>query len=189
MEYERFAALVAPHIGAMARMAAALVGLADAEDAAQEALVRAWNGWASLREEQAVSTWLLRITINVCHNWQSGRFGTHRRLTVPLTLLFDPLSDAILPLEAISPDVFEPAAFDLRAAVADLPLDLRQVVALRFYVGMDSTQIGAVLEIPAGTVRTRLQRALARLREALADEANAHPQDTGEAHERGQIHG
>jgi RNA polymerase sigma-70 factor, ECF subfamily len=44
MEYERFAALVAPHTGAMARMAAALVGLADAEDAAQEALVRAWNG-------------------------------------------------------------------------------------------------------------------------------------------------
>ena len=40
-EYERFSSLVAPHTGAMARVAAALVGLADAEDAAQEALLRA----------------------------------------------------------------------------------------------------------------------------------------------------
>jgi RNA polymerase sigma-70 factor (ECF subfamily) len=189
MEYERFAALVAPHIGVMARTAAALVGLADAEDAAQEALVRAWNNWASLREEYAVSTWLLRITSNVCHNWQRGHFGTHRRLTVPLASLFDPLADAIAPLEPAGPDVFEPAAFDLRAAVAGLPIDLRQVVALRFYVGMDSTEIGSVLEIPAGTVRTRLQRALARLRETLADETSEHPQDTGTAHKRGQIHG
>jgi RNA polymerase sigma factor (sigma-70 family) len=189
MEYERFAALVAPHTGAMARMAAALVGLADAEDAAQEALVRAWNGWASLREDYAVNTWLLRITINVCRNWQRGRFGTHRRLTVPLASLLDPLSDAIVPLEATSPDAFEPAAFDLRTAVASLPPDLRQVVALRFYAGMDSSEIGAVLEIPSGTVRSRLQRALTRLREALADETDEHPQSTGEAHKRGRIHG
>jgi RNA polymerase sigma-70 factor (ECF subfamily) len=189
MEYERFAALVAPHTGAMARMAAALVGLADAEDAAQEALVRAWNGWASLREEYAVSTWLLRITVNVCRNWQDGRFGTRQRLTAPLASLFDPLSDALVPLGIATPDAFEPAAFDLRSAVANLPPDLRQVVALRFYAGMDSTEIGAVLNIPAGTVRTRLQRALTRLREALADETNEHPQSTGEAHERGTIHG
>lgn len=189
MEYERFAAMVAPHIGAMARMAAALVGIADAEDAAQEALVRAWSGWASLREEHAVHTWLLRITINVCRNWQDGGFGTYRRLTVPLASLFDPISDAIVPLNAINPGAFEPAAFDLRTAVAQLPPDLRQVVALRFYAGMDSTEIGTVLDIPAGTVRTRLQRALARLRKALADEADEHPQSTGEAHKRGNIHG
>ena len=81
MEHERFTELVTPHIGAMARTAAALVGLADAEDAAQEALVRAWNSWASLREEYAVSAWLLRIAVNVCHNWQGGRFGTRQRLT------------------------------------------------------------------------------------------------------------
>jgi len=49
MEHERFVSLVLPHTQAMARVAAALIGLADAEDAAQEALVRAWNGWATLR--------------------------------------------------------------------------------------------------------------------------------------------
>src|SRR6185437_1290840 len=49
MEHENFAALVAPHTAAMARVPAALVGIADAEDAAQEALLRAWRGWPSLR--------------------------------------------------------------------------------------------------------------------------------------------
>ena len=51
MEYERFGALVAPHTDVMARVAAALVGMADAEDAAQEALMRAWRAWPALREE------------------------------------------------------------------------------------------------------------------------------------------
>ncbi len=79
MEYERFSSLVAPHTAAMARVAAALVGMADAEDAAQEALLRAWQHWPSLRDAGAAHTWLLRITVNVCRNWQAGRFGTTQR--------------------------------------------------------------------------------------------------------------
>jgi DNA-directed RNA polymerase specialized sigma24 family protein len=70
---------VTPHTAAMACVAAALVGMADAEDAAQEALLRAWQNWSSLRDGGAAHTWLLRITVNVCHNWQSGHFGTTRR--------------------------------------------------------------------------------------------------------------
>ena len=84
MEYERFNAFVAPHTDAMARVAAALVGVADAEDAAQEALMRAWRAWPTLREEGAVRAWLLRITTNVCRNWQTGRFGSQRRATQSL---------------------------------------------------------------------------------------------------------
>src|SRR5215469_13662413 len=84
MHHERFAPLVLPHTPAMARVAAALIGLADAEDAAQEALMRAWNSWSALREEGAVRSWLLRITVNVCHNWRTGHFGTNRSRTQPL---------------------------------------------------------------------------------------------------------
>jgi RNA polymerase sigma-70 factor, ECF subfamily len=170
MEYERFTALVTPHLGAMARVAAAFVGLADAEDAAQEALIRAWNGWASLREEKTVGAWLLRITANVCHNWQGGRFGTQQRLTVPLESLFESISGHAVPPTIDSRDVLEPAAFDLRSAIARLPRDLRQVLALRFFVGMDSTEISATLDILAGTVRTRLQRAMTLLRQSLGDD-------------------
>jgi RNA polymerase sigma factor (sigma-70 family) len=178
MEQERFAPLVLPHTLAMARVAAALIGLADAEDAAQEALMRAWNGWAALREEGAVRSWLLRITVNVCHNWRAGHFGTLRSRTQPL----GPESDEATewPLVGLGPGTTEHAtALDLRLAVMSLPGELRAVVALRFYAGMDATEIGVALDLPPPTVRTRLRRALALLRTNLAadhaDQSNPSP--------------
>lgn len=164
MEYERFSSLVAPHVAALARVAAALVGMADAEDAAQEALLRAWQHWPSLRDEGAAHTWLLRITVNVCRNWQAGRFGTTRRRNEPLD---SSPRDSLPSLYANAPD--DADALDLRQAVVALPDELRRVVALRFYAGMNSTEIGDVLDMPAATVRTRLRRALELLRERLAD--------------------
>ncbi|HEV8190260.1 MAG TPA: sigma factor [Ktedonobacterales bacterium] len=67
-----FAALVPQHTDAKLRVASALVGSADAEDAAQEAVVRAWDTW---RDASAVRPWLLRITANVCRQWWRGGFG------------------------------------------------------------------------------------------------------------------
>jgi RNA polymerase sigma-70 factor (ECF subfamily) len=163
MEYERFSSLVVPHTAALARVAAALVGLADAEDAAQEALLRAWQHWTSLRDEAAVRAWLLRITVNVCRNWQAGHFGTTRRLNAPLDR---ELHDTAPDQHGGEPQNAE--ALDVRHAVATLPEDLRRVVALRFYAGMNSTEIGEALEMPAATVRTHLRRALELLRERLA---------------------
>src|SRR5215469_9660855 len=123
MQHERFAPLVLPHTQAMARVAAALIGLADAEDAAQEALMRAWNSWTALREEGAVRSWLLRITVNVCHNWRTGHFGTNRSRTQPL----DTESDEAIapPLVGVGPGTTEHAtALDLRLAVMSLSGDL-----------------------------------------------------------------
>ena len=166
MEYERFSALVAPHTDAMARVAAALVGLADAEDAAQEALMRAWRAWPALREEGATRVWLLRITTNVCRNWQAGRFGSQRRTTQSLD---DSGSRALLQRAGVSGpgNGAHADALDLRQAIAALSDDLRWVVALRFYAGMDATEIGELLDTPPATIRTRLRRALTLLRNAL----------------------
>jgi RNA polymerase sigma-70 factor, ECF subfamily len=151
----------------MARVATALVGASDAEDAAQEALVRAWNGWPELREPAAARAWLLRITVNVCRNWAEGHFGTHRRATESL--------DAGMRTGALSRTpsgelgtVGHADALDLRRAIADLDDDLRYVVALRFYAGMDATEIGTLMDAPPATIRTRLRRALALLRSRLA---------------------
>ncbi|HEV2404693.1 MAG TPA: sigma-70 family RNA polymerase sigma factor, partial [Ktedonobacterales bacterium] len=58
-------------------------------------------------------------------------------------------------------------ALDLRHAINRLDADQRLVVVLRYYAQMDATEIGAVLNVPPATVRTRLRRALARLRERL----------------------
>src|SRR5262245_4172662 len=79
-----FNALISQHAEQMLRVAAAIVGIADAEDAAQEAIVRAWQAWPTLRDRDAFSAWLLRITVNVGRSWLRGRFGAHRRLNESL---------------------------------------------------------------------------------------------------------
>jgi DNA-directed RNA polymerase specialized sigma24 family protein len=61
-----FATLVPGQIAAVVRTAAALVGKADAEDAAQEAIMRAWQAWPSLQDVEALRPWLLRITTSAC---------------------------------------------------------------------------------------------------------------------------
>jgi RNA polymerase sigma-70 factor (ECF subfamily) len=166
-EAARFAQLVPLHAAAMLRIAATLVGMADAEDATQEAVVRAWQAWAMLRDESALRGWLLTITVNVCRQWRRGGFGRRLRLMEPL-----PEDDSRLfaRIEGDPGASDHTGALDLRAAVSALPDDLRLVVALRYYGGMDATEAGAALGIPPSTVRTRLRRALLTLRERIGPE-------------------
>jgi RNA polymerase sigma factor (sigma-70 family) len=161
-----FAALAPLHMTTMLRVAAALVGVADAEDAAQEALTRAWQARSSLRDAAAFRPWLLRITVNVCRDWQRGRFGTSRRLMEPLDV--SEAADLVATLGGDPGASDHTAALDLRAAINRLEPEYRVVVALRYYVGMDATEVGAALGIPPATVRTRLRRALSLLREHLS---------------------
>jgi RNA polymerase sigma-70 factor (ECF subfamily) len=139
--------------------------VADAEDAAQEAILRGWQAWPTLRDPTAGRPWLLRITVNVCRDWQRGRLGTHRRRT-------EPLADDT-PIEQLALIKDDPgasdhaAALDRRRAINMLDEDLRLVVALRYHAGMDASAAGVALGIPSGTVRTPLQRALRLLRDQL----------------------
>lgn len=165
---ERFAEVAAPLVPHMLRAAVALLGPVDGEDATQEAITRAWQARTTLRDSDALRPWLLRITVNVCREWHRGRFGTHRRLTEPLPNTGDEDEACILAQLEADPGASDAAAaLDLRQAVNALPEDLRLVVVLRFYGGMDATEIGAVMGIPSGTVRTRLKRALSALRDDL----------------------
>ena len=166
---ERYVALVQPHMSAVLHLAAALVGPADAEDAAQEAILRGMQAWPTLRDERALKSWLLRIAYNVCIDLKRGRFGTHQRRTQVLPEADDEAPVAQLVGDLGGADHAE--ALDLRAAMNTLDPGLRAVVVLRYYVGMDATEIGVVLRLPPATVRTRLRRALALLRLDL------HPHD------------
>lgn len=160
-----FATLMPAHLPAMLRAAAALVGSADAEDAAQEAILRAWQAWDSLRNPALVRSWLLRITVHVCLDWRRGRFGTRQALTLPL---FD---DASLPFALLGADPGasdHTGALDLRQAINALDNDLRVAIVLRYYAQMDATEIGAALGMPPATIRGRVRRALLTLRERLA---------------------
>jgi RNA polymerase sigma factor (sigma-70 family) len=138
-----FATLVPPLTSAVLRVAAALVGTADAEDAAQEAILLAWQSWPSLRDTQSVRPWLLQITVNVCRSWLRSRFGTHRRMTEPL-----PDEDPSLPgmlLEVGLGTQDHMAEIDLRQALRELPDELRLIVTLRYFGGMDATELGHAL--------------------------------------------
>lgn len=169
-----FASLVSACAPALLRVAAALVGSDDAEDAAQEAILRAWRAWPTLRDTRAGRTWLLRIVINVGHAWQRGRFGTDHRLA---TALPDPGQRVPGALQEFGPGKDGHAdEIDLRAALIALPDDLRLIVTLRYFGGMDASEIGEALCLPPATVRTRLRRALATLRDQLQpSDSDAHP--------------
>ena len=164
-EMESFARIVPPHAATMLRLAATYLGPADAEDAVQEAAMRAWQAWPTLRDRDAVRPWLLQITVNVCRGWRRGLKGQQQAHALPL-----PDDDAHLFAQLdLDPGTSDhTGALDLRAAVNTLPDPLRNVVLLRFYVGLDATEIGVALGIPPGTVRSRLHRALSQVRDQLA---------------------
>jgi RNA polymerase sigma factor (sigma-70 family) len=157
VDREHFASYVAPYIDDMARIAKALVG-EDAEDAAQESLERAWTARGQLRDPQSARSWLLHITVNVCRNWWKGRYGTHQRTRADLT------DAALLGIGLFDPGSSDAAAaLDLREAIRNLPDIDRLIVVLRYYVGLDATEIGVTLTLPSATIRTRLRRALEQL--------------------------
>lgn len=174
-----FATIVPMHADAMLRLAAAYVGVADAEDAVQEAAMRAWRAWPTLRNVEAVRPWLLHITVNVCRSWRRGLKGQQQ---AHMQSLPDDDSHMLALLEVDLGTSDHTGALDLRAAVNTLPPELRTVVLLRFYAGFDATEIGGVLGIPPGTVRSRLHRALIQMREQLAphDLARSSRPDTEE---------
>jgi RNA polymerase sigma factor (sigma-70 family) len=174
-----FAAIVPLHASTMIRVAAALVGPAEAEDAVQEASMRAWQSWSTLRNVEAVRPWLLQITVNVCRGWRRSLKGQQQAHLQPLPEDSDTQHRHLLALLDSDPgDSNHTGALDLRAAINALPTDLRLLVVLRFYAGLDATEIGGLLSIPAGTVRSRLHRAMLQMRERLqppADLASTPP--------------
>lgn len=165
-EVEAFGRLLPLHTHAMLRAATALLGKPDGEDAAQEALLRAWQAWPSLQQEGSLRPWLLRITVNVCLQWKRGQHGKYARMTQELP------DDDEGWLSSLSndPGTSEHAGtMDLRTAVDQLPHDMRVAVVLRYYGGMDASEIGEALAVPSATIRTRLRRGLMELRGRLAE--------------------
>lgn len=154
---EAFAEAVRAHGRAMFRAARACTGSdADAEDAVGEAVLLAWRGWSGLRDPEAVRPWLLKIAVNCARS--QGR--KNRRMT--------PVDAG--ELERLAGAAPEPPAAGLWEAVCRLPADSRAVVTLFYYEELTEAEVAKILGIPRGTVKSRLSRARARLRELLREE-------------------
>jgi RNA polymerase sigma-70 factor (ECF subfamily) len=140
----------------------------DADDAAQESLIAIVKGLDRFDGRSAFSTWAYRVTTNCCTD------ELRRRRRRPVTVDRDDLHEAVADDEGPAEQALRADdRADLLAALAGLPEDFRAVVVLRDVADLDYATIGAVLDLPPGTVRSRLSRARARLAEALAGNREA----------------
>ena len=143
----------------------------DAEDATQEVFLRAFQQAGKFSGRSRFSTWLLRLAFHHTLNLAKAS-GRRRRFAEPLT------DEHVC--EAPAPD-HRMQAQERRALLAnllqELPLEQRQVLVLRELEGLSYMEIGDVLEIPMGTVTSRLIRGRERLRQLLEEsETNfTHP--------------
>ena len=143
------------------RTALLVCGDADeARDAAQEGFVRAWRALPGFRGGAEPRPWMLRIVANAARN---RRRGSSRQAALGLRLAEDPLSGGAAP----SPEgsiLAQERREALLAAIGRLSTDDRLVIGLRWFVDMDEAGMAAVLNVARGTVKSRLSRAMARLR-------------------------
>ena len=131
-----------------------------AEDAVQEALVRAWQKLPSLRDPDKFDAWLYRLVVNACA--EQGR--QMRRWS-----------------QQVRPLPVEPSVGDHTGLVADrdqlergfsrLKPEQRAVMVLHYYSGFSAAEIAGILGIPDGTVRSRLHYATETMRAALEADA------------------
>ena len=131
---------------------------AQAEDAVQEAFLRAYRALPAFRGDSSHKTWLTRIAINVCRDWQRSSWFTRiNRYITPDDL----------PERAAEKDEDASAVAD---AIQRLPVRYREVVLLYYDQNMTMPEIAGVLGINASSVSRRLKTACAKLRAALGEE-------------------
>ena len=139
---------------------------ADAEDAVQDAFVKAHRALGRFRQGAPFRPWLLAIVANEARN---RRRSAGRRERLALRAAEDPLSGGAVP----SPEAALVAAEqreELLAAVNDLREDDRLVLACRYFLGLSEEETASALGWRRGTVKSRTSRALERLRARLGEE-------------------
>jgi RNA polymerase sigma-70 factor (ECF subfamily) len=140
----------------------------DARDASQEALVAIARGIGRYDGRAQFTTWMYRVATNAALDEARRR----RRRPEPIDLTFD-----TTPSEGdIAGAVTDRIVID--AALAELAPDYRATIALRELVGLDYAEIARVLDIPIGTVRSRIARARAKLAETLGNQTDPSDRPT-----------
>ena len=150
--YER---LLEPAVRSATRLAFAMLhDRSEAEDAFQEAALRAWRRLQNLREGSRFQPWFIGIVANQCREIRRGRWWHLVRL--PDANAMQAVDDAAW---------FE--GEDLRSAVMGLPYDQRAAILLHFHLDMPLRDVAIALGISLPGVKMRIKRALKRLRPAM----------------------
>lgn len=153
------------HLPALRRYALALTGrAAEADDLVQDCIERALGGERSLRDHARLGAWLRSILYRLVLDRSRAR----RREPgfVAIAAMEDDLALSVAPQDPAS-------ARDFLRALMTLGLEQRQILLLVGVEGLSYRQIAAELQVPIGTVMSRLSRARAQLSAALAEPASA----------------
>ena len=138
----------------------------SAEEVAQNAFHSVWRQARAYRPERgSVRTWLLAIARNAAIDWQrskGNRMGRETAIDETLMLVDERrVEDTV---------IASLRAQRVRAAVASLPREQREVLSLAFWSGLSQTEIASRTGAPLGTVKSRVRLGMARLREWLGDD-------------------
>jgi RNA polymerase sigma-70 factor (ECF subfamily) len=150
---------------------------ADAEEAVQEAYLRAWKFRDSISKGGDVRRWLYRVVVNTCNSKLRTEIPHRDRRTGA-----DALEHVVVRDDKHSG---ADATNDVAAALMDLPVDLRTVVVLRYYADLSEREIATAIGRPQGTVKSRLHEArrLLAAHPALRADAMASAQTNSEVRE------
>jgi RNA polymerase sigma-70 factor (ECF subfamily) len=138
----------------------------DAEDATQEAFVKAYAALSRFRPDAPFRPWLLRIVANEARN---RRRSATRRTGLALRAVEDRRPDDAAPSPESAVLAGERRS-TLVNAVNALRDEDREVIAVRFFLDLSEAEAATTLGIPKGTVKSRLSRALGRLRDQIASD-------------------
>ena len=145
----------------------------EAADLAQEAFLKAWQGLPTFQGESSFSTWLYRLTSNVCID---ALRRNRRRQAVAETVSLDDDDSWIEPAdwEGDPQRLLERAELSraVERGLEALPDHFRQVLVLRELSGLSYQEIGTAMELDLGTVKSRIARARVALRKILLADGN-----------------
>ena len=161
----RFEEIALPHLSAAYNLARWLVhNQDDAEDLVQEAYLRAFKFFSGYYGGDS-RAWLLTIVRNTCYTWlQQNR----------VLRLADPIEDKLdeVGLDFADPEMLLLQSVDaqiVRQSLQELPVEFREIVVMREMEGLSYKEIADIVDIPIGTVMSRLARGRKRLYVLLAD--------------------
>lgn len=159
-----FGELVTRYSTSALRVATVVLGTTEgAADAVQAATLKAWRARTRIDPARGFRSWYLRIVANTARNDHRSR-SRRSALTVK--------ASTIRPDSVVRPDDLAVTSSERETVVGalnDLPPADRLILALRFFEDMTQAEMAEILDCPLGTVKSRLSRAIAKLRNGLPD--------------------
>lgn len=144
-----FDELVGPLVDQAFRLAYGMLhDRAAAEDAVQEAGIRAWRKLHNLRPGTPMKPWFFGIVANECRNLVRSRWWSVLRLDNRPEGASSGFEESVL------------HGADIRAALRALPLDQREALVLRYYCDLPVDEVASIVGVPAGTIKSRINRGL-----------------------------